>query len=480
MKLSDMTANYLQKSVQTWLVLCLAVIFCFTAIDAVWAQGIPPAPAPDGTCTTDPQFNPAPPSADDGILTRITNNVRSVLDGVASTMYNYVIDDSGFREMVGAVVTLYIAIYGILFTFAMVQATLFDFASRLIKLGIIATLISGGSWAFFNDTVVTFFNDGTDNLIARLTQITVGGISQPINPGDSPFVVIDGVIHQALSAKFAVTLLASFFTGPYGALFGILILMSLSIFVRALLVAVWVYLMSLVIKTLLFGMAPLFIVALLFNRTRHLFQGWLNQVINASLQPILLFAFFAFFARLISAAIDNILQVPVCWTETMESVRGTPFNMHYWRFTHEDEPFGGIWTWTGADTPSSPIFPIDLMDVLIFLILAELASRFNSVVLMIARDLANATTSLASMQGGLANFMKGGPTGRKGGPPGGDGAGGGMPGRAGGNRGDGSRSTPGAGIDSAADRADQLGAGAGNAVASASGQAFPPGGNRLA
>lgn len=396
---------------------CMLALLCVFDAAPAWAAN---APAPDGTCTTDPQFNPAPPAPGDGILSRITENVRNVLSGLSRGIFRFIVNNSGFRQMLMATLTLYIAVYGILFTFAMVQASLFDFATRCIKIGIVVGLTTSSAWTFFNDIVVTFFNDGTDYLIYELSQIAVSGISQPIPPGSQPFVVIDSVIHQALSAKMAVTMLAAFFTGPYGLLFGLLILMSLGTFMRALLVAVWVYLMSLVIKTFLFGIAPIFLICILFNRTRHLFQGWLNQVLNASLQPIFLFAFFAFFAKLVEAALGNILQVPVCWTETMESVRGTPFNMHYWRFTHNSEPFGGLWSWTGAETSGAPVFPIDIMDVLIFLIIAELASRFNSVVLMIARDIANATTSLAAMEGSLGNFMgnKASAQGRKGGAPG--------------------------------------------------------------
>ncbi|MFO0388978.1 MAG: type IV secretion system protein [Alphaproteobacteria bacterium] len=414
-----MKKDYVQKDQRTLfykvVVLCLFSVLFSLSISSAYAQPLPSAPS--GTCTTDPPFNPTPPGPGEGIISRIVDNIQNVLDSLSQTIYTYVASDSGFQEMAGATVTLYVAVYGVLFMFAMVQITLFDFAVRMIKVGIIAALISPGSWGFFNDTVVTFFNDGTDSLISELSQIAIAGISQPVTPGSPPFAVLDDAIAKALSAKMAVTLLATFFTGPYGLLFGLLLLMSIGSFVRALLTAAWVYLMSLVVKTLLFGIAPLFILCLLFNRTRHLFQGWLNQVINASLQPIMLFAFFAFFSRLVEASIDKILQVPVCWTESMEAVRGTPFYTHYWRFTYNNEPYGGGWSWGGPDAGGSKIFPLEILDVLIFLILAELASRFNSVVLMIARDLANATTSLADMKGGLSDWMS--PVkGRKGGTPG--------------------------------------------------------------
>src|SRR6185436_2324103 len=99
--------------------------------------------------------------------------------------------------------------------------------------------------------------------------------------------------------KMAVTLMAIFGTFPYGPIIGLILLMALGSFLKALMNALWVYLMSLVMKTLLFALAPIFIPCILFTRTRHLFDGWLNQIVNATLQPILLFAFFAFFAILI-------------------------------------------------------------------------------------------------------------------------------------------------------------------------------------
>jgi len=53
--------------------------------------------------------------------------------------------------------------------------------------------------------------------------------------------------------------------------------------------------------------------------------------------------------------------------------------------------------WNGpTKAPNSGvIFPINLMNLVCFLILAELATRFNSVVIQIAGDLAGASTNLA-------------------------------------------------------------------------------------
>ncbi|MDX1974947.1 MAG: type IV secretion system protein [Rickettsiales bacterium] len=405
---------------------------------AIFIQASPayadyPPPQPPGVCTTNPQYNPATDPVN-GIMTSIVNNVRAVLNPIRFQMYNGIITNTGFRAAIGAAVTLYIAVYGALFMLGMVQMTVSDFTQRMVKVSILAILINTSySWAFFNGVVVEFFESAVDDLIAVSTQISIGGISNPVVGGVSasgtstPFAILDGAIAKALSAKMAVTLLAIFFTGPYGILIGVLLVIALACFVKTLMTAVWVYLMALVMRTLLFGLAPIFIGCMLFQRTYHLFQGWRNQVVNSCLQPILLFIFFAFFVALMSAALSNVTKTPVCWTESMENMRGTPFYIHFWRFQipktqfpqsdSDYENYGGGWSFSGPDgantTLNMPVFPVDIVAVLVFLILAELASRFNSVVTQIAIDLSGASVNLSSMSSDMKQMFD---AGKKGGP----------------------------------------------------------------
>jgi type IV secretory pathway VirB6-like protein len=394
------------------IVLCLLVLgiaFGLAPGDA-FAQAAPP-----GTCTTDAPFQIPPYAPGTGLISTIVTNIDTVLTGIMQQMFDSIRGDSGFKFVLHALISLYIVIYGILFTFGMVQITLFDFIIRMVKVGIIMLLLSTGAWSFFSQTVVEFFNKGTNDMIAMVTAISVGGVSNPFDPSDPgshPFVVLDDAVTKAVSAKMAVTLMATAFTGVYGMMYCLLLLMCLGSFVKALLTALWVYIMALVLKTLLFGLAPIFLSCLLFNRTKHLFDGWLNQVVNACLQPLFLFIFFAFFTNLILASIDQVLAVPVCWTEAAESVRGSPFHMHFWRFEVHDsggnyEPYGGGYTFTGPqDAPyEGRIFPIDIMAILIFFLLAELANRFNSIIIMVAKELAATSTDLSTMRGALSDWF---------------------------------------------------------------------------
>ncbi|MCE2926866.1 MAG: type IV secretion system protein [Rickettsiales bacterium] len=406
--------------------LALVILVTLALPAEVWAATPPPPSRPPGTCTFDPQFDVpyAVITPGSGMISRIVLDIRSVLTATVYPMYRNLLESSSFSTAVSVAMTIYIAVYGVLFTFGMVQVTVYDFFMRMLKFGVVAgfVIINPSWWLSVYDTLILFFVDGTDAIIAQATVIMVGGVSAPYDQA-APFKALDGLIATAISAKMAVTILATFFTGPYGLMFGILILLSLGAMLKALFSAIWVYLMGLVLKMLLIALAPLFIAFLLFDRTRHLFDGWLNQLVNACLQPIFVFLFFAFFVALLQASINNILKTPVCWTEWMDSVRGTPFAVHYWRFAVRNssgnwEPYSGNYDFTGIPgNATAPIFPIDIMSIIIFLILAELAGRFNNVVTMIANEIASASTKLSDFQGPLSDWMSGGSGGGGSGSP---------------------------------------------------------------
>lgn len=406
----------------------MVCLFVMLAPDLAHAQMGAPPTVPHGTCTTDPQFEVNTPPPGQGLISVIIQEMQFILDTVSRELFLEIVSDSGFRRTLQAMATLYIAFYGMMFMLGMVQITMFDFIQRMIKIGIIVLLLSPDAWYFFNIVIVRFFNAGTD---AWINQISAVVLHQALPNNAPPFYVIDAALSKAVSAKMAVTMMAMFFTPPYGPIFGMLSALGLSTFVRAILTAAWVYLMSMILKALLFGIAPIFLSFILFVRTRYLFDGWLNQIVNATLQPVLLFTFLGFFVQLINVAIDNLLMTPVCWTEWAESMRGSPFSMHYWRFSlcyggggTSCEPYGGSWSFDGPQTAQGPIFPIDIIGVLVLVMLADLASRFNSIVILIASDLASASTNLASMQGALGDwFKKAGGAGGGGRPGGGKGGG---------------------------------------------------------
>lgn len=376
-------------------------------------------------CTNDEKFatfdpasaDPDAPSAK-GMITEIVEKIKFKISGnpdgatpeekqgIGEKLYKNIIKNTGFLGTVRAAIVLFIVIQAILFMGGIVEMRYHDFIIRLVKIGILSALLSSSSWDYFNGTVVHFFNNGTDDIIKKVTENGLGFTGGGGDSSTQTFTVLDVAIGKIISSKMFAILMSTFTTGPYGMILGLMLMTSIFVFLKAILTAMWVYVMSLAMKTLLFGLAPIFIACILFSNTRYLFDGWLNQVINASLQPILLFMFLIFFMKLMDSSIDTLMAHDVCWTGMPEGWRGSPFDFFFWRFAEADPEDAKKIIPNNKEFNLNEKFPIDVMAILVFLILAEMSGRFTSVIIQISSQIANATTNLLGGGGPLQNAFQ--------------------------------------------------------------------------
>jgi type IV secretory pathway VirB6-like protein len=379
-----------------------------------YAQAQPITQPLSSSCTNNSAFDPdTDPGA--GVVTTIVNQVQTTLNTLASTLFTTINSSSSFTDAIGALITLYVGIYGILFAFGMARETTYEFAVRVMKIIVVAFLVNGGAWQLFYDNVVQLFNTGVNDLITTVTSVAVAPGAPSAGP---PASILDEAINKVFSSKMVVQLFTMATTGMYGIVHALLAAFAIYSLVGMLLLAIWIYLMSMILRTLLFGLAPIFLAFLLFDRTKPVFLGWLNQIISVCLQPIFLFTFLSFFLVLINATMDDILITPVCWTQLVDSMRGAPFALLMPRFAIPDLTntnwlqYNGQWGPYGPDTPLlnnlsplAPIYPIDIVAILTFLLLTQLGKRFSEAVLLVARDMAAGSVNLMTMQSGLQQFF---------------------------------------------------------------------------
>lgn len=356
----------------------------------------------------------------EGILTQIVDYIKEIIMQATQELFQGVVSHPSFINALNAAFALFVTVFGVLFLFGIVPLSLGQASVRMFKMGVILSVVNvGAGWGFFSDTVVRFFNDGTDELISALIGIATGqqapvSYSQAGSP--QPFTQLEGVVQKVLSSKMMVGVIGSALTGPSGMMMGGLMTIGIIMFVQCIIKALKIYCLSLIAKALLFGLAPIFFGFMLFERTKNMFMGWVNQVVNFSLQPLLMFAFISFFIVLLESAADNILGVAWCWTPTDVKV-GSPVPTNWWRA----KDYGMTdWTALGASNAlksqgTSEDFPVSVIDVLTFLILAHLAYRFSDVVQSIATEIASSTLILDKIKGGMGDYFRGDKGGGKGG-----------------------------------------------------------------
>lgn len=334
-----------------------------------------------------------------GLLTNITDYIKDVVNGATQNLYQAFTNSGAYKAAVGAAITLMIVIFGVGFLIGVVQASFGQVLIRLAKVGIILTLISPTGWQFFSDYAVKFFNDGTDELIGKVMEIGTGVAAT----ANQPFVVLDGLAKIVLSPDMIIAIMGSIFnSGPYGISMGGLLAFGFYGLLKMLISGLRLYAISFVMRSLMLGVAPLFIVFLLFDKTKQLFSGWLNILVLLSLRPILYFTFISFFLVMLISATSNMMGGnELCWV-SYKGVQGSPNKVSFWKFKDKDGNFANVdqddWTGRvscrlngGKEKDGSPCkpFPINVVDILSFLILVFVAGKFADVTSQIAAEISN-------------------------------------------------------------------------------------------
>jgi type IV secretory pathway VirB6-like protein len=395
------------------------------AAPALAAPPSAPAASSGGeVCTTFQQrlTNPSASSssaalgAPNGILTEIYVFIKKVVDDATKKIFSTFINSPNYKNAVYWTMVLSVIIFGVLFTIGVVQPTAGQVVVRLIKFGVIIAVVGPGGWEFFSTTVVRFFNDGTDDLVRSIIGIATG---QPPAPGSSPFAQLDQIGAFMIHPDQLKLILGALTSGPYGMGMAALMGIGFGAFLKMLIDALRLYAVAYVVRSLMLGLAPIFIVFLLFEKTKQLFMVWLNTLVSTMLQPVLMFIFLAFFIGMINDASRNLFgQIELCWSE-FEVASGSTNKFSNYRFKGPDGQiiteqmtFFGTISCKLQGRNDCPEYPVKIIDLLTFLLLVFLASRFAEVVDRIANELSGTFIALdpqGKMDQLIANQMQNSP-----------------------------------------------------------------------
>lgn len=265
--------------------------------------------------------------------------------GIAGRMYHNLVGTGPGQAMVQIItwlIVLYMVVYGLMYMMGMIKEPGKEAMIGIIKVAFVATLISPGSWQFFNDHLFKLFTQGTDDLIYWVSGEINRGVFEeyirdPItgevrcaeaqNQPNAPCTEVSGGVDKNAFAFFSQTIerfLSSdtwiktgaivFSSGfGYGVIFAVVILVCFGVFMLAVIKAVLVYLMSFLAISLMIALAPIFIPFVLFERTRNLFEQWLKQLVNFAIQPVMMLMVLAIFNVFVYSAIYNLFNFTVCY-----------------------------------------------------------------------------------------------------------------------------------------------------------------------
>lgn len=116
--------------------------------------------------------------------------------------------------------------------------------------------------------------------------------------------------------NLVIAILAGFFTSGLGIVFAIATFFFAFFFLSLILRAMHIFLLSTTAITILIFVSPITITAMLFEKTKSIFDSWLKQLIGFMLQPVILFAYLGIFI----AIFDHTMIGPVTFKGTGKEV----------------------------------------------------------------------------------------------------------------------------------------------------------------
>ncbi|WP_419214630.1 type IV secretion system protein [Wolbachia endosymbiont of Rhagoletis cingulata] len=211
----------------------------------------------------------------------------------------------GLLQGVRALLILYVIFTVVGYMLGTIQLSKFDFIVRMMKIAFIAFAFSDRSWELFGTTLSRLFIDGSTYL--------VDSFSGYIGEGGKKFAFLDLTAGVLFTGETWLKFLSLMLSGPFGFIAFLAILYATFVFLRCIISATFKYVISTVLVAFLLSLAPLFIVFILFQQTKTLFDNWIKTLAHVSLQPVILFSSLSLLNQLMYSVLYNLTNFSACY-----------------------------------------------------------------------------------------------------------------------------------------------------------------------
>ncbi len=344
------------------------------------------------------------------IVLNVFNTVNGIMGSMAQNFYNGVIQNSNYQDAINSLFILYVTIYGVLIMFNMASHNMAEVAGRLMRMGVIWSLMGPTGWNFFSYYMGQPTIDGMNALITGFSQASTGsGITAIANTGmlsAQSMSALTGPMTLVFSITFLIMFIANLFS-PLGYFMILALLWGLIDFILMMFGALLTYVKAIVGLAFLFGTAPIFFSFLLFEKTRQIFMGWVSHVLGFFLVPVLLFAFLGFYTVILLNTLSQIMFNTTTSGTLIDSFIGpvdycwlTFFNFgvldfHWWRPTDAYMVGGQMVNSCASHCGQSGDWQgppsIHIVDVLFFLLLTHIGKQLSKFVEQVAHSISGAT-----------------------------------------------------------------------------------------
>jgi len=214
-----------------------------------------------------------------------------------------------FFRVIRAFLIIYIMLYGLQFALGTAQINQIDFIQRMFKVLIIAGLMNDKTFVFFNQNIFNLIANGGDQIMGAIySKQTTQNLTL-----DQNLALFFKDVYEVLGSEiFWLQVVAQIGTGITGIITVLIIFLSLAMFLLPLLEFIFVYLMSSLGVAVLVSLTPIFLIFLLFESTRYLFDNWIKFLVRYIFEPIIFFIGLGLLTKLFLLFVDQVMSYSVC------------------------------------------------------------------------------------------------------------------------------------------------------------------------
>lgn len=277
----------------------------------------------------------------------VINPIKNQIMGIGMQIFNNVASSNTFHNVINAMLTLYIVLFGIRFLIGDTKVTQKDLVGRLVKIGIVLVFMnSQTAGTFFSTYLFQLFWNGTTDLISYVTDTPYNVVTTHIDGAtyeehqlvySALFSFVGEAVETFFTAQFLGGLALLLLWVPIGWLVIVILIQSLIVYLNALVLAVISYLIALTGIGLFISLAPIFIILVLFDQTRIIFNQWLQVMLSFAFQPIIMFAVITVINKLILYVLAEILDDGLTLQEIVKiyiplgSIQVNLFGIYWWQ-----------------------------------------------------------------------------------------------------------------------------------------------------
>ena len=190
-----------------------------------------------------------------------------------------------FFPIVKSTMILYVIIYTLYFLAGSIRITSLELIKVIVKISVVNSLLSNMSdWDYFNTYLFQIFFGGANYLIAN----TIGATSSVNNI----FGFIDPMLDFYFNANMWWLIFTEFISFWKGTtILAILLIVAILNLIIVLLDVIIKYILAILSICVLISLAPLFIILILFETTRPIFNNWISSLVRYVLEPVFMFIF---------------------------------------------------------------------------------------------------------------------------------------------------------------------------------------------